>query len=114
MICFLSGELTDVETAKVQFYLAICPIIYKQTKGDAPDAEIMDCVAEDMVRNAIVCTGSENVVDKNKSVDLFNDELIAKLNVVKIPITKFNALIKLLRKAISSYRRTDKVKAQKI
>lgn len=32
-ICFPSGELTDAETAKAQFYLAIRSIIYKQTKG---------------------------------------------------------------------------------
>ena len=111
-ICFPSGELTDVETTKAQFYLAIRSIIYKQTKGDAPDAEIMNRVVEEMVRNAIACTGIENIVDENKSVDLFSDEFIAELDAVKMPITKFNALLKLLRKAISSYGRTNKVKAQ--
>lgn len=111
-ICFPSGELTDIETAKAQFYLAIRSIIYKQTKGDAPDAEIMNRVVEEMVRNAIACTGIENIVDENKSVDLFSDEFIAELDAVKMPITKFNALLKLLRKAISSYGRTNKVKAQ--
>jgi type I restriction enzyme R subunit len=35
-ICFPSGELSDGETAKAQFYLAIRSIIYKQTKSDAP------------------------------------------------------------------------------
>lgn len=111
-ICFPSGELTDVETTKAQFYLAIRSIIYKQTKGDAPDAEIMNRVVEEMVRNAIACTGIENIVDENKSVDLFSDEFIAELDAVKMPITKFNDLLKLLRKAISSYGRTNKVKAQ--
>ena len=33
-IVFPSGELTDEETSKAQFYLAIRSIIYKQTKGD--------------------------------------------------------------------------------
>ncbi len=47
-ICFPSGELTDEETAKAQFYLAIRSIIYKQTKGDAPDAETMNRVVEDI------------------------------------------------------------------
>lgn len=111
-ICFPSGELTDMETAKAQFYLAIRSIIYKQTKGDAPDAEIMNHVVEEMVRNAIACTGIENIVDENKSIDLFSDEFITELDAVKMPITKFNALLKLLRKAISSYGRTNKVKAQ--
>ena len=110
-ICFPSGELTDEETAKAQFYLAIRSIIYKQTKGDAPDAEVMNRVVEEMVQNAIACTGIENVVDEHKSVDLFSDEFIEQLNTVKLPITKFNALLKLLRKAISAYGRTNKVKA---
>ena len=98
---------------KAQFYLAIRSIIYKQTKGDAPDAEIMNRVVEEMVRNAISCPGIENIIDENKSVDLFSDEFLTELSTVKLPITKFNALLKLLRKAISSYGRTNKVKAQK-
>lgn len=110
-ICFPSGELTDEETAKAQFYLAIRSIIYKQTKGNTPDAEAMNQVVENMVREAIACTGIENVVDEHKSVDLFSDEFIEQLNTVKLPITKFNALLKLLRKAISAYGRTNKVKA---
>lgn len=110
-ICFPSGELTDEETAKAQFYLAIRSIIYKQTKGDAPDAETMNRVVEDMVRDAIACTGVENIVDEHKSVDLFSDEFLDKLKKVKMPITRFNALLKLLRKAITAYGRTNKVKA---
>ncbi len=85
--------------------------IYKQTKGDAPDAEVMNQVVEEMVKNAISCTGIENIVDENKSVDLFSDEFLTQLNAIKMPISKFNALLKLLKKAISSYGRTNKVKA---
>ena len=110
-ICFPSGELTDEETAKAQFYLAIRSIIYKQTKGDAPDAETMNRVVEDMVRDAIACTGVENIVDEHKSVDLFSEEFLDELKKVKMPITRFNALLKLLRKAITAYGRTNKVKA---
>lgn len=110
-ICFPSGELTDEETSKAQFYLAIRSIIYKQTKGDATDAEIMNRVVEDMVREAITCTGIENIVDEHKSVDLFSDDFLKELETVKLPITKFNALLKLLKKAITAYGKTNKVKA---
>ena len=110
-ICFPSGELTDAETTKAQFYLAIRSIIYKQTKGDAPDAEMMNSVVEEMVKDAISCTGVENIVDENKSVDLFSEEFIQEIRAVKMPITKFNALMKLLKKAINSYGKTNKVKA---
>ena len=110
-IVFPSGELTEAEIAKAQFYLAIRSIIYKQTKDDAPDAEIMNKVVEGMVQKAISCTGVENIVDENKSIDLFSDEFEKQLKSIKLPITKFNALIKLLRKAIIGYGHVNKVKA---
>lgn len=111
VICFPSGELTEEETAKAQFYLAIRSIIYKQTKGDAPDAETMNRIVEDMVRDAIACTGIENVIDEHKQTDMFSDEFLDELKKVKMPITRFNALLKLLKKAITAYGRTNKVKA---
>lgn len=110
-ICFPSGELTDVETAKAQFYLAVRSIIYKQTKGDAPDAEVMNRVVEKMVQDAITCTGIENIVNAGKPEDLFSDEFMKQLDEINLPISKFNALLKLLRKAISGYGKVNKVKA---
>lgn len=110
-ICSLSGELTDQETVKAQFYLAVRSIIYKQTKGDTPDAEVMNRIVEDMVREAITCTGVESIVDENQSIDLFSDAFLEELKAVKMPITRFNALLKLLRKAIHMYGRTNRVKA---
>lgn len=110
-ICFPSGELTDREVSLGQFYLAVRSIIYKQTKGTAPDAEVMNQVVEKMVANAIQCTGVENIVDEQKTIDLFSEDFIEHLDQVKLPITKFNALLKLLRKAISDYGKTNKIKA---
>ncbi len=85
--------------------------IYKQTKGDAPDAEIMNRVVEEMVKEAISCTGIENIVDDKKHIDLFSEDFLNELQSVKMPITKFNALLKLLRKAIATYGKTNKVKS---
>lgn len=111
MICFPSGELSDIETAQAQFYLAIRSIIYKQTKDEAPDAEIMNQVVEHMVRDAITCTGIENIMDEHKQIDLFSEDFLKELQMVKLPITRFNALLKLLRKAINAYGLTNKIKA---
>jgi type I restriction enzyme R subunit len=109
-ICFPSGELKEMEVAQAQFYIAIRSIIYKQTKGDAPDAEVMNRVVENMVREAITCTGVENIVNADKPEDLFSEDFLKQLDQVKLPITKFNALIKLLRKAISTYAQVNKTK----
>ncbi|MDY5148001.1 type I restriction endonuclease [Actinotignum sanguinis] len=106
-----TGELSDSEIAKAQFYMAIRSIIYKQTKGDAPDAEIMNKTVEKMVADAISTTGVESIIDDDKSVDLFGDEMIEKLKRMKMPITKFNALLMLLKQSIRDYRKTNKVKA---
>lgn len=110
-ICFPSGELSDRETAVAQFYLAIRSIIYKQTKGNAPDAEMMNEVVEEMVRQAISCTGVEDVINADGPDDLYGEETLKELNEMKMPITKFNALLKLVRRAITSYGRTNKIKA---
>ena len=110
-ICFPSGELTDEEVTKAQFYLAIRSIIYNQTKGDAPDAEVMNRIVEKMVQEAISCSGIENIVNADKPEDIFGDEIKKELDKINLPITKFNALLKLLRKAVSGYGKVNKVKA---
>lgn len=110
-ICFPTGELSDKEIRLAQFYLAVRSIIYKQTKGDAPDTETMNRAVEEMVQKALACTGVESIVDENKEVDIFSEDFLKELDKVKMPVTKFNALLKLLRKAISNYGRVNRVKA---
>lgn len=60
-----------------QFYLAIRSIVYKQTKGDAPDAEMMNEVVEEIVRQAISCTGVESVINADGPEDLFGEKAVA-------------------------------------
>lgn len=110
-IVFPSGELTDIETSKAQFYLAIRSIIYKQTKGTAPDAETMNKVVEEMVKKAIACTGVESIIDTDKVEDLSSVEFFKNVEKIKMPITKFNALIKILDGKIKGYGKINKVKA---
>lgn len=109
-IVYPSGELTDEETNKSQFYLAIRSIIYKQTKGDAPDTEMMNKHVQAMIENAIASTGVEDIVNNEKQ-DIFDESFVEELNELDMPITKFNALLKLLRRAIDQYGQTNQVKA---
>ncbi len=110
-IVFPTGELSNEEIAKAQFYLAIRSIIYKQTKGDTPDAEVMNQVVEEMVKNAISFSGVENIIDEDKTMEFFSEEFAKQLKSIKLPISKFNALVKLLKKAISAYARVNKAKS---
>lgn len=97
-ICFPSGELKNFEVVQSQFFLAIRSIIYKQTKENTPDAEMMNIVVEKMVQDAISCTGIENIVNTSKSINLFDETFEKELSKIKMPITKFNALLKCLEK----------------
>lgn len=72
----------------------------------------MNAVVEGMVRKAISCTGVERVVEAQQGENLFSDEFIAHINAIEMPITKFIALLKLLRKSIRSYRKVNKTKAK--
>ena len=110
-IVFPTGLLTDTETLKAQFYLAIRSIIYKQTLGDAPDTETMNKKVEAMIKEAIACTGVENIVDVHKKIDIFSDEFRKEIDKIDMPITKFNALLKLVKQAINQYAKVNKVKA---
>lgn len=109
-IVFPSGELSDEETERAQFYLAIRSIIYKQTKGNAPDAEMMNKVVQQMVYNAITSTGVEDIIN-NETDELFSQAVQDELAKINMPNTKFNALLKLLKSQIKTYSLTNKLKA---
>ena len=110
-ICFPSGELTDEESLLSQFYLAIRSLIYKQTKPDAPDVEIMNEVVEKLVQDAMDCSGIENILGPNKRIQLFDDEFKKELDAISLPISKFNVLQKILKQTIADYRKTNIAKA---
>lgn len=106
-----SGKVSDNEAARAQFYMAVRSLVFKQTKGDAPDAETMNAVVEKMVAEAITATGVESIIDSEKETDLFSDDVLDRLESLNLPITKFNALLKLLKQSINQYRKTNKVQA---
>lgn len=75
-----------------QFYLAIRSILYKQTQGNAPDAEIMNQTVKEIVRQAISAYGRTNKVKSvefderlRQVVDAYNsrDKLVFTSEVVE-------------------------------
>lgn len=110
-LCAASGGLSEEETWLAQCYMEVRSIIYKTTEGNAPDADMMNRTVENMVQKAISCTGIESVINASSKMDIFSDEFVEKLKSIKLPITKFQALLKLLQKEINEYRRINRVKA---
>lgn len=88
-------------------------ILYKLTKGDAPDIFQMNSHVKKMLESVIQANGVEKLfeIDKNIPVDIFSEEYITRLNSLKFPNTKIKLLQQLASKAIKEYRKVNKVQA---
>lgn len=67
-------------------------------------------IVEKMVEEALKCTGIENIVGEEKSADIFSEDFLSELDAFQMPVTKFNALLKLVKKNIATYGRSNKIK----
>lgn len=112
-ICSGSELLTTEEKDYVHFYLAVRSIIFKLTKGTAPDAAQMNEKVRVMIQEAIESQGVEEIfkmgADEATEVDLFSEDYLAKLDKIKLPHTKFKLLLKLMQQAIDKTKRINRV-----
>jgi type I restriction enzyme R subunit len=102
------------ETDEIHFYFAIKSIVVKLTKGEAPDTAQMNAKVSKMVEDAIVSEGVEEIfkLDDHKAnaIDLFNDKFLEKINALELPNTKIKILERLLKQAITDFKKVNKVK----
>lgn len=111
-LCASSEDFSDREKDYVHFYCAVRSIIFKLTKGDAPDINQMNAKVRKMVAEAIQSDGVEVLFEAGKhiDVDIFSDEYIAKINSIALPNTKVKILTKLLSDAIDEFAKVNKIK----
>jgi type I restriction enzyme R subunit len=114
-ICSASEAITQSERNHIHFYLAIASIVYKLTKGNAPDTAQMNEKVREMIKEALLSEGIEEIfkIGDNKStkdVDIFSDEYMAKIDKIKLPNTKIKLLQQLLKKAIDEFKKVNKIK----
>lgn len=113
-ICVGSSELTKAHQDKIHYYLAIRTIIFKITTGGAPDVEQMNQKVRDLVKDALLSDGVEEIFklgdNTDGEIDIFDEDYLAKLEVIKQPNTKLELLQQLLAKAIGELKKTNKVK----
>ena len=113
-ICVGSSELTKTHKNKIHYYLAIRTIVFKITTGGAPDVEQMNRKVRDLVKDALLSDGVEEIFKLGDStdgeIDIFDDDYLAKLEVIKQPNTKLQLLQQMLIKAIGELKKTNKVK----
>lgn len=111
-LCQPSGELGDEESALAQCFMAIAGMVYKMSGTDAPDTATMNRRVAQMVKDALKYNNVENVLDEGEEMDIFGPEFTERLEDIKMPATKLEILIKLLRKQITEYGKTNQVAAK--
>lgn len=111
-LCSSSEAISDEETDYIHFFCAVRSILFKLTKGDAPDIDQMNARVREMVAEAIQSDGVEELFEAGKhiNVDIFSDEYIAKINQIPLPNTKVKILQRLLSQAIDEFKKVNKIK----
>jgi type I restriction enzyme R subunit len=93
--------------------MAIAGMVYKMNGTDAPDTETMNRRVAKMVEEALKYNKVESILEDGEEMDIFGPEFIERLNDIKMPASKLELLIKLLRQQITDYGKTNQVAAKK-
>lgn len=113
-ICAGSEELTQIERDYTHYYLAIRSIVFKLTKGTAPDTAQMNVKVREMIKDALESDGVQEIFkmgDESQSEqDIFDEDYLAKIDKIKLPNTKIKLLQQLLAKVIGEMKKVNKVK----
>lgn len=113
-ICVGSEQLTALEKDYTHFYLAVRSIVFKISKGDAPDTAQMNAKVQEMIKNALQSGGVEEIFkigeEGTNEQDIFDSDYLAKIEKIKLPNTKIKLLQQLLAKAIGEIRKINLIK----
>ena len=112
-LCSSSDKFSDLDKDYIHFYCAVRSILFKLTKGDAPDISQMNARVREMLEGAIQSDGIEELFETGKhiSVDIFSDEYMDKINAIQLPNTKIKILQRLLSQAIDEFKKVNKIMA---
>lgn len=111
-ICQPSGELGEKESALAQCFMAIAGFVRKMSGTSDVDADTMNRAVAKMVEEALKYNQVESVLESGEEEDIFSPEYFEKLSDVKMPATKLELLIKMLRKQIKEYGKVNQVAAK--
>ena len=111
-VCQPSGDLEDEESALAQCFMAIAGFVRKMSGTSDVDADSMNRVVAKMVEEALKYNQVESVLESGEEEDLFSPEYFEKLSDIKMPATKLEILIKMLRKQIKDYGKVNQIAAK--
>ena len=112
-LCSSSEQFTNTDIERVHFYQAVRSVLFKLTKGEAPDISQMNVKVRKLLDSAIQSDGIEELFETGKhiDVDIFSDEYMSRIERISMPNTKIKALQRLLAYAIEEFKRVNKIKS---
>ena len=112
-ICQPSGELGEEESALAQCFMAIAGFVRKMSGTGEVDTDTMNRRVSKMVEEALKYNKVESVLQDGEQEDIFSPEYFERLSDVKMPASKLEMLVKMLRKQIKEYRKINQLAAKK-
>jgi len=113
-ICAGSEQLAQTERDYTHFYMAVRSIVFKLTRGNAPDTAQMNARVREMIKDALSSDGVEEIFKLNDNLeseqDLFDKDYLAKIDKIKLPNTKIKLLQLLLAKVIGEIKKVNRIK----
>lgn len=112
-ICSNHDDISDKEREDIYFFTGVRSIIYKLTKGNAPDVTQINRKVSMMLQKALQSDGVEEVAQvnvKTQDLDLLSEEYMARLEKLDLPNTKVKLMEKLLRSVITEFKKVNKMK----
>ena len=115
-LCNGSKDFSDTELDKIHFYIAVRSLLFKLTKGTAPDISQMNKKVQEMIQGALKSNEIEELFSESKdfnamAIDLFDAKYIEKINKIELPNTKVKILQQLLNQAIEEFKKVNRIKA---
>ena len=92
--------------------MAIAGFVRKMSGTSDVDADTMNRAVAKMVEEALKYNEVESVLESGEEEDIFSPEYFEKLSDVKMPATKLELLIKMLRKQIKEYGKINQIAAK--
>ena len=111
-ICQPSNVLNHEQLSLSQCFMCVATYIRKAS-GEKHDTESMNRVVQHMVAEALQCNSVVSILDTDVEESIFSPGFIEQLNGVKLPATRLEVLIKMLRRSIAQYKNTNKFAAEK-
>lgn len=110
-LCSSSDRFTDGDKDYIHFYCAVRSILFKLTKGEAPDISQMNARVRELLEGAIQSDGIEELFETGKhiSVDIFSEEYMDRIRAIQLPNTKIKILQRLLSQAIDEFKKVNKM-----